>query len=213
MPTSYRKISQQVIGPTVDKPNSIGMDNNLQLDQKVNILFGISNNLIDDISKIKVKPSDTNKNLLISDTPFYLEKLTDSCVLQIIQGSNYATIFPKNKTIYIGNNTNPSHLIIENVEFFSENDYPILDIQLNSKVLFKNCVFRKVINIQGGATSSFVNIASGSKVSFVGCWFIGMQTNGNVIVNAGLPADVTVNGGFNSTTRTHSNATIFGELT
>lgn len=213
MPTSYKKISQQSIGPTIDKPNSVGMDNQLQLDQKVNILFGISNNLIDDISKIKPQGSGPNKNLLMSDTPFYLEKLVDSCLLQIIQGSNYTTIFPKNKTIYIGNDKNNSHIIIENVEFLTDLDEPILNIALNSKVLFKNCVFRKVVNTQAATTSSYITIASGSKVSFVGCWFFGVQTNGVVVSNAGAINDVTINGGYNSTTRNHSNTTIFGELT
>lgn len=200
--------SQQVSAPTTKDNQAVLFDNTLQLDQKVRNLQGISQNIVIDTSQIK----QNTKNYLLTNNSYLLETIQpETNSVAIFQGTNYSIISPKTETITIIG-TQSSVLIFENIEFYSSNLSPILTIYANSKVMFKNCVFRKDDNIQN-VNDRFIIINSGANVSFVGCWFCGTQTNGNVIYNLGLANDVSANGGFNTTTRNHFNITIFGEQT
>jgi len=209
MPVSKRT-TQQKITPT-KKPNAaVSLDNELQLDSKINQLFSISQNISSTTSDLKLRGNQTNKYLLFTDNEFVVENFSESCVLQVVQGSNYPVIRPKNSTIIVANSTTP--LIFENVEFYSTSKDPIISIQSNSKVLMKNCVFRKPTNTHPSAgISSYVDVGATSNVSFVGCWFLGQQSFGSAINNAGVPAAVSINGGFNTTGVGHLNTTGFGE--
>lgn len=206
---SANKTSQQVSAPTTKLPSPVKLDNDLQLDQSVRNLQQISQNIIIDSSKIQ----DSSKNLFLTNTTFKVESITplENIAVSVFQGSNYSVVSPKNDTIKVEGYGKV--LIFENIEFYSAgSSSPLLTIYENSKVMFKNCVFRKDNNIQNPA-DCYILITDPSKVSFVGCWFCGTQTNGNVINNTGAANDVSINGGFNTTTRFHLNTTIFGEQT
>lgn len=206
---SKNTTSQQVSAPTTKDNEAVVLDNVLQLDQKVRNILGISQNIVDDASKI----NKVGKNFLTTNTRFYVDNITQietNGFPTIIQGSNYPVIEPKNDSILINNS--PQFIIFENVEFFTSFKSPIIKLQNNSKVLFKNCVFRKTANTQV-AGNSFVELENGCKANFVGCLFTGTQTLGNVVNNAGVANNATIDGGFNTTGITHNNTTIFGELT
>lgn len=210
MPTKKR--TQQKISPTKKTSPAVSLDNELQLDSKVRTLFGVSQNLVSEATEIKVRGTDPQKFLLFTDNAYLFDKFVDRCDFQVIQGSNYPVVKPAKDSIFIGNGTTP--IIFENCEFFSTKQEPIFSIQSNSKVLFKNCVFRKPDGSHPVAgISSYISVGATSKVSVVGCWFMGTQANGSAINNAGVPANVTINGGYNTTGVTHLNTTGFGELT
>jgi len=206
---STNKTSQQVSAPATNKDKAVGLDNELQLDQKIRDLQQISQNIVIDSSKLKT----SDKNLLLTNTTFKIENVsTSGNSISVLQGTNYSVVAPTTDTIKVEGFGKT--LVFENIDFYSVgSSSPLLTIYSNSKVLFKNCVFRKDQNIQN-ATDCFILIQNDCKVSFVGCWFCGTQTNGNVINNSlGIANDVSVNGGFNTTTRFHNNITIFGEQT
>lgn len=205
---SKNTTSQQVSAPTTKDNDSVILDNTLQLDQKVRDLQGISQNIVLDASQIAYNA----KNFVLTNKSYSVENFIFSPnSVAIIQGSNYPVISPKTDHILIKSDLSQV-VIFENIEFYSGNATEIITIYSDSKVMFKNCVFRKDNNKQS-AGNSFITIASPAKVSFVGCWFCGTQTLGNVINNAGVANDVSINGGFNTTGRTHLNTTIFGEQT
>jgi len=197
--------SQQVSKPIDNKNVEVLVDNTLQLDQKIRTILGISNNIVQNQNEI----IEDNKNYLLSSNVITIENITKVTDLPcVVQGSNYPIVRPKTNTIVITNS--PTPIIFENIEFFSTNDEPIIKIQNNSKVLFKNCIFRKT-NTSQTSVGNYVSVIAGCNVSFVGCWFMGTQTAGNAINNTGIPANVSVNGGFNTTNVVHLNTTIFGE--
>ena len=200
--------SQQVSAPTTKDNQSVVLDNTLQLDQKVRNLQGISQNIVDDGSKINKR----GKNYLLTNKTYQLDRITETEGTSpvVLQGSNYPVVSPKQDTILINNS--PSFIIFENIEFYSDKKPAIIKLQNNSKVLFKNCIFRKEANIQD-ASGNFVEMENGCKASFVGCLFTGTQALGNVVENFGIANNATINGGFNKTGIFHSNTTIFGELT
>jgi len=206
---SINKTSQQVSAAATNQDKGVGIDNELQLDQKVRDLQQISQNIVIDVSKTK----QNDKNLLLTNTTFKYENVSSSGnSISVLQGTNYSVVAPTGDTIRVEGFGKVS--IFENIDFYSVgSSSPLLTIYSNSRVLFKNCVFRKDNNIQN-ANDCYVLIQSGCRVSFVGCWFCGTQTNGNVINNTlGVANDVSVNGGFNTTAINHSNITIFGEQT
>ena len=205
---STNTTSQQVSAPATNKEKSVGLDNELQLDQKVRDLQQISQNIVIDSSKLK----QTDKNLFLTNTTFRIEKVSATGnSLSVLQGTNYSVLAPTADTIRVEGFGKV--LIFENIDFYSlGSSTPLLTIYSGSKVLFKNCVFRKDDNTQK-AIDCFVSIQTDCNVSFVGCWFCGIQTTGNAINNAGNPNDVSINGGFNTTNRPHNNTTIFGEQT
>lgn len=205
---SKNKTSQQVSAPINKDNKEITVDNDLQLDQKIRTVLGISQNICEEFSKINKK----GKNLLLTNQPFKVDNLinVEETTPVIFQGSNYPIVSPTEDSFVIDNY--PTATIFENIEFFTSNKEPIIKLQNNSKVLFKNCVFRKTNSTQT-SSDSFIYLEANCRASFVGCWFIGTQTAGSVINNAGLANNVSVNGGFNTTTRTHNNTTIFGEIT
>lgn len=205
---SKNTTSQQVSAPTTKDNDSVILDNTLQLDQKIRNLQGISQNIVDDGSKI----NKVGKNYLLTNKTYQIDKIIDiqEKLPIVFQGSNYPVISPKADTILINNS--PSLIVFENIEFYSDKKPTIIKLQNNSKVLFKNCVFRKEANIQD-ASNNFVEMESGCRASFVGCVFMGTQTLGNVIENLGIANNATINGGFNKTGIFHINTTIFGELT
>jgi len=199
--------SQQVSAPTTKDNKSVILDNTLQLDQKVRNLQGISQNIVLDTSQL-----NNNKNYLLTNKTYLVDTfMPQTGDVSIFQGSNYSVLTPKADTITIMG-TQSSVLIFENIEFYSGKTNPILTIYEDSKVMFKNCVFRKENNIQN-STDRYVFSGANCQISFVGCWFCGTQTSGNVIYNLGVANDVSINGGFNTTTRNHFNTTIFGEQT
>ena len=205
---SANKTSQQVSAPTTKLPSSVKLDNELQLDQSVRNLQQISQNIVIDSSKIQ----DSGKNLFFTSGQFKVESVSPiEQAVSIFQGSNYSVLSPNTNTIKVEGYGKV--LIFENIEFYlAGSSFPLLTIYEDSKVMFKNCVFRKDNNIQN-PNDCYILIQDPSRVSFVGCWFCGTQTNGSVINNTGVAADVSVNGGFNTTTINHINTTIFGELT
>ena len=69
---STNTTSQQVSAPATNKEKSVGLDNELQLDQKVRDLQQISQNIVIDSSKLK----QTDKNLFLTNTTFRIEKVS-----------------------------------------------------------------------------------------------------------------------------------------
>jgi len=214
MPTSKtRRTTQQRITPTEKRTKAVELDNELQTDQKINLVLSLSDNIAADASSFVAEPSPNGvyKTLLLAGE-YQVQNFSSSTEMQVYQGSNYPVFTPKNNSSIIVESSSP--IIFENLEFYSEQTQAIVSIQSNTKVLFKNCIFRKATNSQTlAAGSCYVAVGSTSKASFVGCWFLNNQTNGSAINNAGAPADVSVNGGYNSTGLPHLNTTSFGELT
>lgn len=75
--------------------------------------------------------------------------------------------------------------------------------------IFQGCRFSK----PSGVTGSYVTMVAGSRAHFIGCLFDGAQTVGNVVNNAGVPADAFSIGCSNKTGRLHANVTTIAETT
>lgn len=79
----------------------------------------------------------------------------------------------------------------------------------NTTVIFQGCRFTK----PSGTTGNYVTLVAGARAHFIGCLFDGVQTVGNVVSNAGLPAAAFSIGCSNKTTRLHANVTTIAETT
>lgn|SRR3990167_4002086 len=91
----------------------------------------------------------------------------------------------------------------------SDNADPLVSISATSRVRFVGCTFERLPLAAG----NYVSILAGGRASFVACDFLGVQTAGAVVNNAGIAANVIVQGGFNLTSRAHVAVTTISELT
>jgi hypothetical protein len=99
---------------------------------------------------------------------------------------------------------------ITGVRFTSVDQQALITISATSTVVFTNCVFNKA---EPSATTSFVSIEAGGKVSFVGCWFSPSKaTAGFVVDNAGAAPNVYLVGGVNTTGQPHNNVVVLSEI-
>lgn len=89
----------------------------------------------------------------------------------------------------------------------ADNAAALVTIAAGSTVVFTGCIFE----LDGVTMAAMVTVESTAKASFIGCSFIGVQTAGNPVVNAGFVTDVYVIGCSNKTGQAHSNVTIIAE--
>jgi hypothetical protein len=90
----------------------------------------------------------------------------------------------------------------------ADNLNPLVTINATAKVVFHNCTFERLAASSAG---NYVTIAAGGKGIFQGCTFLGVQTGGSVVNNAGAAAAAAIIGCYNLTTRVHVNCTTIFE--
>ena len=88
---------------------------------------------------------------------------------------------------------------------------PLVALQNNARVLFRDCIFE----MSRSAASIAVSVATGCKAHFDGCAFVPdlVAGTGQPIAHAGPPANVYVTSCVNLTGRAHGTHTLISELT
>lgn len=83
----------------------------------------------------------------------------------------------------------------------------LVAVSNNATVVFQNCRFRK----KATDTGDYVTLTSGCKAHFIGCFFEGTPSVGNVVNNAGAALNCFIIGCSNKTGRVHVNVTTLAE--
>ena len=90
-----------------------------------------------------------------------------------------------------------------------DNAAALVQIKAGSTAIFNNCVFE----LGGVEMVAMIDVVALGKAHFYGCSFIGVQTAGNPISNAGVAGNVSITGCSNKTAQAHLNATVISETT